>query len=240
MRSSDTPATNSTASSQAEPLDRRGRRAALLAPADDDQLGVGALGAHLGQRLEQVAQALHGDVGAGRGDEPAGHAARRRAGAGTASGRRRPARRASGRVDAVVGEMSPGRVSDTVMTRGRRCATRVCIVVKRTSGAASSCAARGSSACSSSRRRSTVIGWWMVASTGRPVALDAEQAVAQALVVVHEVEVARAAPQVRAGPQAERQRLGERAGGERRDLDASRSSACSSQMPGIRIGKWSL
>src|ERR671917_375816 len=45
--------------------------AARLALADDDQVGVVALGAQLGERLEQVAEALHRHVRAGGGDEPA-------------------------------------------------------------------------------------------------------------------------------------------------------------------------
>ena len=60
-----------------------------------------------------------------------------------------------------------------------------------------------------------MIGWWIVASTGKS-ALDAEQAVAEALVVVDEVEVALAVAQRVPGPQREGQRLGERAGRERR------------------------
>ena len=51
------------------------------------------------------------------------------------------------------------------------------------------------------------------------VALDAEQAVAEALVVVDDVELADAAAQVVPGPQAERERLGELAADEGAHLD---------------------
>ena len=59
---------------------RRGRAARCgsaaspaLRPADDRERDV-PLGAQLGQRLQQVGEALQGDVGAGGRDEPAGHA----------------------------------------------------------------------------------------------------------------------------------------------------------------------
>ena len=58
---------------EAEPLDGGVARPARLALADDHEVDVVALGAQLGHRLEQVLEALHGDVGRGGGDEAAGH-----------------------------------------------------------------------------------------------------------------------------------------------------------------------
>ena len=57
---------------EAEPLDGGVAGAARLALADDHEVDVVALGAELGDRLEQELEALHGDVGRGRGDEAAG------------------------------------------------------------------------------------------------------------------------------------------------------------------------
>ncbi len=56
------------------------------------------------------------------------------------------------------------------------------------------------------------------AQHGQAVALHQQQAVAQALVVLDQVELVAAAAQVVPGPQGERQRLGEGAGGERGHL----------------------
>ncbi len=72
MRSSGTPRHERHGVGEAQPLDRLGAAATLLRPADDHEGDV-ALGAQLGDRLEQVAEALQRDVGAGGGDEPAGH-----------------------------------------------------------------------------------------------------------------------------------------------------------------------
>ena len=63
--------------------------------------------------------------------------------------------------------MSSREDSDTVSTRGRRRATRVCILVKEYQRRFPK-RARAFGACATSRRRSTVMGWWIVAMTGRP------------------------------------------------------------------------
>jgi hypothetical protein len=63
--------------------------------------------------------------------------------------------------------MSLNELSDTVTTRSRRRATRVCMLVNEYQRASENFRYR-LSACSISRRRSTVIGWWTVARTGRP------------------------------------------------------------------------
>ena len=54
--------------------DGAGRLPALLGAADDGEGDLGAFGAQLGHRLEQVAEALHRHVGAGGGDEHPGPA----------------------------------------------------------------------------------------------------------------------------------------------------------------------
>ena len=56
-----------------------------------------------------------------------------------------------------------------------------------------------------SRRRSTVMGWWIVPSTGMPSWRSmSEQAVAEALVVLDDVELALAVAEVVPGPHARR------------------------------------
>ena len=57
---------------QTQFVDDAGRGAALFEAPDDDQFDM-TFGAELGHGLEQIAQALHGDVSAGGGDETAGH-----------------------------------------------------------------------------------------------------------------------------------------------------------------------
>ncbi len=57
--------------------------------------------------------------------------------------------------------------SDTVITRGMRRATWVCIRVNEYQRRFPSRSKRVR-ACSSSSRRSTVIGWWMVSRIGQP------------------------------------------------------------------------
>ena len=76
----------------------------------------------------------------------------------------------------------------TTMMRGIRRATRACILTKEYQRP-TLIRLRRVGACSISRRRSTVIGWWIVTTVGRQP-LDGEQAVAEALVVVDEVELA--------------------------------------------------
>ena len=114
--------------------------------------------------------------------------------------------------------MSANEFFDTVMSRGIRLATRVCIFVNPYQRALEN-RFQGVSAYSISRRRSTVMGWWIVASTGQAGALDAEQAVAEGLVVLDHVEVVDPGPQVLPGTDAERQRLREAAPHERRHFD---------------------
>ena len=72
MRSSVTPDTNSTCARRPSGVDQVHALAGLRL-ADDRQRDV-ALGAQLGDRLEQVGQPLQGDVGRRGGDQPTGHA----------------------------------------------------------------------------------------------------------------------------------------------------------------------
>ena len=82
-----------------------------------------------------------------------------------------------------------------------------------------------------------MIGWWIVAITGRPMRSMAEQAVAEALVVVDEVEVVRGA--CAGGPDAR----SENASGsgnvpDEKAVTSTKSvQRLSSHKPGIRIGK---
>jgi hypothetical protein len=66
--------------------------------------------------------------------------------------------------------------------------------------------------------------------------LDGEQPVAEALVVVDDVEVVPTVAQVLGGPDAERERLGEGAGAERGDLDPV-AEVLSSHTPGQAHGE---
>ena len=85
--------------------------------------------------------------------------------------------------------MSLKEFSDTVMIRSSRRATCVCMSTKAYQRRSVSRLYQ-LSAASISRRRSTVIGWWIVPSTGRPSWRSiSEQAVAEALVVLDDVEV---------------------------------------------------
>ena len=163
----------------------------VLGLADDHELGVVALGAHLGQRLEQRREALHRHVGAGGGHQPAGDARDRRAAAGRSRGRRRPGTMCSRSAGTPIwATMSRLLDSDTVTSRGI-CARDASSASRgtRTSGAARSAGTR-SVACARSRSRSTVMGWCSV-HEHRPAVVvhHREQPGAEALVVVDEVEV---------------------------------------------------
>ena len=174
---------------EAEPLDERGDLALVLGLADEHELGVVALGAHLGQRLEQRHEALHRHVGAGGGHEPTGHA-------GDLGHRAEDLRvDADGHdVQAVVARRPSARTmsrlldSDTVTTRGIARATFICMPRKPY------------------QRRSVKRRHALVACVEVEVAVDGdrvvqrredrpavvhhpEQAGAEALVVVDEVEV---------------------------------------------------
>ena len=202
---------------QAELVEQAGRRAAFLLAADDDQRDL-ALGAQLGQGLEQVAQALHGDVGAGGGDEPAGDALD--AGQGTeevlvdADGHD---------VQPVLGDLVVGRdVVERVLRHGDD--------PRHARGDPGLHLGEGVPA---GLRHALPLGLGVLhleaAVDGDRVvdrgqhrqahALHGQQAVAEALVVLHQVEVVDPAPQVLGGPHAEGQRLGEGADREGGDLD---------------------
>ena len=114
--------------------------------------------------------------------------------------------------------MSLSEFCDTVMTRVMRRATRVCILVKAYQRALEKRCQRGLGVL---HLEAAVDGDRVVdgGQHRQAHALDAEQAVAEALVVLHEVEVVDPAAQVLAGPHAEGQRLGEGAERERGDLD---------------------
>ena len=200
---------------EAVALDGLGDRPVVGALADDDEVGVGVLGAHLGERLDEEDQALEGHVRAGGGDDPAGHLGHR--------GVRREEVGVGADVDDVDAVLATPRwstiswreVPETVSTDGRRRATRFCMRVKayqrRTEAAAPEPSAASSSNC-----RSTVMGWWMVVTSGAPT--SPEQSVAERLVVVDDVELAAPGAQMAAGAQGEGQRLGEPAGPHRADL----------------------
>ena len=103
--------------------------------------------------------------------------------------------------------MSVADVDETVSSSGIWRATCFCISAKpyqrRTSGL------RHHRAAATSSTRSRVIGWCTVATTGMPELGDLQQAGAQALVVVHHVEVGEPLGRAGArGAQAERARLG--------------------------------
>ena len=76
----------------------------------------------------------------------------------------------------------------------------------------------------------------MLVTSGRPSLAQAEQAVAEHLVVVHHVEVAAARAQLAQRPQAEGERLGERAGPHRRDLEHVDPVAVLAQAAGCGTG----
>ena len=54
---------------QAQPVEDRRDPAVVAEAAHHDEMGVVPLGPHLGERLEERHEPLHGDVGARRGDE---------------------------------------------------------------------------------------------------------------------------------------------------------------------------
>ena len=179
-----------------------------------------ALGAQLGQGLEQVLEALHGDVGRRGGDEAAGDAL---------DVGQRPEDvlvDADGhdvqllRVDGVVGgDVVVAEFFDTVMTRVRRLATRVCILVKAYQRAFEKRSQLGAGVL---HLEAAVDGDRVVDGGQHRQAhpLHGQQAVAEALVVLHEVEVVDpAARRYWAARTREGERLGEGAERERRDLD---------------------
>ena len=194
---------------ESEPLDERGDRALVLGLADAHELGVVAFGAHLGECLEQRCEALHGHVGARGGHEPTRDArdlGHRREDLGVdADGHDVQAVER----DAHLREMSRLlEFSDTVTYAGIARATFICMSrnpyhrrsVKRRYAFL---------ACARSRSRSTVIGWCSVSTIGQPSLHHPEQAGAEALVVVHDVEVGAAVLQQPPGAEGERVRLGE-------------------------------
>ena len=154
-----------------EPVPRRWPRRpgpSSGALADDDQVRVGVLGADLGERLDEVDQALERDVRAGGGDDPAGylgHGGVRGEQPGVGADRARRGRR-PGRTPRWS-TISRREEPETVSTDGSRRATRFCIRVKpyqrRTEARRCQSGAASSSSC-----RSTVIGWWMVVTSGEP------------------------------------------------------------------------
>ena len=105
----------------------------------------------------------------------------------------------------------------TTTMRGIRDATRPCIFTNEYQRPTET-RLRQVGACSISSWRSLVIGWCSV-TIGRDQLLELEDPVAEALVVVDEVELADARLQRAQGAEAERQRLGERAGGELGQLE---------------------
>ena len=200
-----------------ELVEQPGRRAALLLPADHDQAHL-ALGAQLGQGLEQVAEALHGDVGAGGGDQPAGDAGHARQGAEQllvdADRHHVEAILAYLMVDGDVVEGvlgdgdDPGHAGRDAglhlgegVPAGLRHAAPLGLGVLHLQAAVD--------------RDRVVDG----GQHRQAHALHGQQAVAERLVVLHEVEVVDPVAQVLGGPHAERQRLGEGAGREGGHLD---------------------
>ena len=225
------------ASPQAELLDQV-HALARLRLADDRQRDV-ALGAQLGQRLEQVGEALQGDVGRRGGDQPAGHArdvGQRPEQLGVdADGHEAHAVE----VDAHVGVDVVDRVLATTTIRGIRRATRACILTNEYQ--------RPTDQPLAPVRRvlhlePAVDGDRVVERDDRrDLLLDAAGSRSRGTGCrgrgrTRRPRRCRCVP----GPDAERQRLGERAGRELRRPRRSRSSVLSSQRPGIRTGKWSL
>ena len=104
--------------------------------------------------------------------------------------------------------MSRRDVDDTVSRRGRRRATRFCMRTKPYQRRSESSRPQVP-AWARSTSRSTVTGWWQVPISGPAVVHEAEQARAEGLVVVHDVEPAPPSPPAPAGPEAERAGLGE-------------------------------
>ena len=114
--------------------------------------------------------------------------------------------------------MSSNEFCDTVMTRVIREATRVCILVNPYQRALEKrCQVR----LGVLHLEAAVDGDRVVdgGQDGQAHALHGQQAVAQALVVLHQVEVVDPVAQVLGGPHAEGQRLGEGAAHEGADLD---------------------
>ena len=168
---------------------RRGWPSPRRGLADDDELDVGPLGAQLGDRLEQWHEALHRHVGrrwcvmmrpgtrATLGERPELSGSTPTGTTAAGRGRRRIWATMS-----RCGRLRHG--DDPRELRGAPAsASRVKPYQRRSVSLRS-----GSSAWARSSSRSTVIGWWSVASTGQPSS-TMPAARAEALVVVHDVEV---------------------------------------------------
>lgn len=177
--------------------------------ADDDEMGVGVLGADLGERLDEEDQALERDVRAGGRDDPAGDPPDRRI-------RREKVGVGADvhHVDAVLGDAE---VVDDLLARragdgedGRQAARHALLHP----GEGVPAPHRHPPAPSVRRvqLQLAVHGDGVVDGGDEGRADVAQQAVSQGLVVVHDVEVAAAGAQQAAGAQREGQRLGEAAG----------------------------
>ena len=204
---------------EAEALDGLVAGAAGLAAADHHEVDVVALGAELGDRLEQELQALHGDVGRRGGDEAAGD--------GLHLGQRLEQLDvdADGHdghalgVDLVVGDdvlegvlrhrddpLQPAgdlglHVDEAVPAAQRE------LLVPALGGLDLEAAVDGDRVVDRAEHRDAEL------------ALDEEQAVAEALVVLDDVELALAVAEVVPGPHREGERLGEGAADEGGDLE---------------------
>ena len=150
---------------ESEPLDGLGRLPTRLWLADDRERDV-ALGAELGHRLQQVGQALQGDIGAGGRDEPAGRAldlGMRPEEVGVDADGHEPH---AIRLNPKSRWMSRIEFSLTTTMRGIWRATRACIRMNRYQRP--TCRRfRAFGACDISSSRSLEIGWWSVTTVGR-------------------------------------------------------------------------
>ena len=200
------PLTNRTLSPRASSADEPFGRPAGGGLADHGQLGVAFRG-QLGHRPQQRRDALHGGVGAGHGHDPAGHA-RRRPGVEQAGvhPERDHVHAGAGHpevaADVVAGGLEP------VSTGPTRRATRPCIRTNpyhRRLDSRDRPAGRGQLDPPVHADRVVDAGDQRQAEAG-----DAEHAVGEHLVVVHDVEVGARGAQRAQRAQAERQRLGER------------------------------
>lgn len=201
---------------EAVPLDRLGDRPLLGALADDDEVGVRVLGAHLRQRLDEEDQALERDVRAGRRHDPArhdGHGRVRREQVGVGAD--------VDDVDAVVadaevvGDLLPGGAGDG--EHGRQPARHALLHPGERVPAAHREASPSS--LGGVQLQLPVDGDGVVDGGDQRCADVAQQSVAQGLVVVHDVELPAAGTQMAAGAQGERQRFGEAAGPHRRHFE---------------------
>ena len=205
--SSEIPLTQCTARDEPEPVDGARHPPALGGPADHDQLDL-ALGAQLGQRLEQRDEALHGDVARGRHHDPP----------------RDPGPVGPGPEDGVVdahghdghaGQVDPHLGGDVALGRLRhRHDARQLLGHPHLHAQEPEPASLGEAAVGVlgvGERQHPVDGDGVVqGGEQRPAVLDhPEQARSQALVVVDDVEVAAPCRQQPPGPQREGPGLGE-------------------------------